>query len=127
MLIVIIGLAGQVIAPALWASASTESLVNLGTLIFYISRVYGTAIRIVGMKAISNTEQGSFQATFMGAFNLFSIFSATLIGWAIDSFGYKPVWFGLAVWQVAALVGYIILEMTFLKKLREETAAQEAA
>ncbi len=126
MIIVVIGLLGQVAAPFLWGSATTESLVNLGTLIFYTSRVYGTAIRIVGMKAISSSEQGAFQATFMGAFNLFSIFSATLIGWAIDSFGYRPVWFGLTVWQVVALVGYIVLEMTFLKKIREQTSEEEA-
>ncbi len=122
-ILVTFGLLGQMVAPFIWANATSGAMLNAGILIFFATRFYGTAVRVVGMKAISYAEQGSYQATFMGAFDLFSIVSATVIGFCVTQFGYSAVWGGLGVWQAIALIAYIVMEFTFLKKLRQEKEA----
>lgn len=126
-LLIVIALIGQAAAPLIWANATSSAMLGVGIVIYYSTRYFGTAFRVLGMKAVSRAEQGAMSATLLLCNDLFSVCCTSVLGVAITNVGYKSTFDGLFVWQILAVVLFVVLDKTFMKRMREARSAQSAA
>ncbi len=123
-ILITIGLLGQVVAPIMWADSASPALMSAGLIIYYSTRYYGTAFRVLGMKAVSRSEQGAMSATMLLFNDIFSVACTSIIGVVVTAIGYEKMFLSLAVWCGISTVGFVILNNTFLKKLNAQRAAE---
>lgn len=124
-ILITIGLLGQVVAPIMWADSASPVIMSAGLIIYYSTRYYGTAFRVLGMKAVSRSEQGAMSATMLLFNDIFSVACTSIIGVVVTAIGYEKMFLALAVWCAISVVGFIILNNTFLKRLNEQRSAEE--
>lgn len=126
-LIVIIALAGQAAAPFLMGLATDSAMFSAGIFLNYLTRFQGTALRIVGMKSVARGDQGALQATMLFFNDGFSMIASALIGVVATAFGYSTMWICMGWFLVVALVAFIVLDNTIMKKMRREAEAEAEA
>ena len=127
-LLIYIGLLGQVIGGVLMGTANSSSMLSLGVLIYYMTRFYSTPFRIIGMKACTRDEQGAWSATQLVCNDALSVCANWIFGILIGLAGYAKVFTGTGIAVAIAMIGYFILDRSYLKKLgaADETAEVKA-
>ena len=119
-ILVIIGLAGQALAPFLYAFPTTSAVLSSGVFLFAVTRYYSQEIRIAGMKWIARGDQGGFMASVLALNDVFSIFGTTIIGFIASGMSYKTMWIVIGIWDAIALVWWLFLEKGLIKQLKED-------
>ncbi len=123
--VIVICLLGQIAAPICWAGAESGFMVGLGVVLFYATRCYMTAFRVIGMKLVKKEEQGAYSSTISLGNDLFSVLCNLIIGSFVGLFGYAASFYAVAIWCTIALVAFLIMDKTILRKLRKDVENDE--
>ena len=102
--------------------ATTSSMFCIGILIYQVTRYWNSPFKIIGMKAVANSEQGSFQATMLLVTDIVTIFASTIAGIVADAMGYT----GAYILTAGVLIANLIIFLVFKKsgKINERATAE---
>ncbi|WP_320957703.1 MFS transporter [Enterocloster asparagiformis] len=110
-ILIIISLVGMIAGFGLMGIAATSTTFCTGIMIYQICRYWNSPFKIIGMKAVANSEQGSFQATMLLVTDVVTIFASTLAGMVADAMGYS----GAYLLTVGVLAVNLILFLALKK------------
>lgn len=121
-ILIIISLAGMIAGFGLMGVATTSGSFCAGIMIYQICRYWNSPFKIIGMKAVSNSEQGSFQATMLLVTDVVTIFASTIAGMVADAMGYS----GAYLLTVGVLVVNLVLFLLLKKsgKINEKSSVE---
>ena len=122
-LIIIVALLGEALGAFFWSISSSSRILGIGIILYYTFRFYATPLRIMGMKSVSRDEQGALSSTMLLCNDAMSLICNPVVGALVGVMGYRGVFRLETFWTLAAVVVYIILDRTALKKMREATPA----
>ncbi len=124
-LLAIISMAGFVAVPFLWGHAADAKGIAIAYGIQYCLGFYATCIKLQGQKSITRDEQGAFSATSLLLNDFFSVIANVILGYALDNFGYVSTTNVITIWNLIALVIFILMEIFILAPSRRKLAAEE--
>lgn len=124
-IIVTILLLGQTAAPLIASIAPSSGVFSVGIFLAYGTRSYDAALRAMGMKMMSQADQGKFSSTMQVFASLFSLVGALLLGFIADISGsYRTMWMWVFALVAIAFVLYQVCERTIFRKMRAAAAAE---
>ena len=124
-IIVTILLLGQAAAPLIASIAPSSGVFSVGIFLAYGTRSYDSALRAMGMKMMSQADQGKFSSTMQVFASLFSLVGALLLGFIADISGsYRTMWMWVFALVAIAFVLYQVCERTIFRKMRAAAAAE---
>lgn len=110
-ILIVISLAGMIAGFGLMGVATTSASFCAGIMIYQICRYWNSPFKIIGMKAVANSDQGSFQATMLLVTDVVTIFASTLAGMVADAVGYS----GAYLLTVGVLAVNLVLFLSLKK------------
>ncbi len=126
-LLAILSMAGYVAVPFMWGHAADAKGIAIAYGIQYCLGFYATCIKLQGQKSITKDEQGAFSATSLLMNDFFSVIANVVLGFGLDNFGYVATANAMSVWNIVALVIFILMEIFILAPSRRKLAAEEEA
>lgn len=121
-----IGIAGYAAAPLIFALGRSERAINIGVWLFNISGFYSVIYKSNGMKLVSKAAQGAYSATMSIVFDVLSLFSSAVLGLLVEHTSYRTMYLAVGIIVMAIAPAYIVLDRTYLKKLRTGSAETDA-
>ena len=109
-LLIVISLIGMTVGFSMMGLATTSSMFCIGILIYQVTRYWNSPFKIIGMKAVANSEQGSFQATMLLVTDIVTIFASTIAGIVADAMGYTGAYILTAGVLIANLIIFLVLK-----------------
>ncbi len=111
VILIVISLVGMILGFGMMGIATTSMTFCAGIIVYQVCRYWNTPFKIVGMKAVSSSEQGSFQATMLLVTDLVAVFASTIAGVAADQMGYSGVFL-----LTSGVLAINLILFLFLKK-----------
>ncbi len=109
-LLIVISLIGMTVGFSMMGLATTSSMFCIGILIYQVTRYWNSPFKIIGMKAVANSEQGSFQATMLLVTDIVTIFASTIAGMVADAMGYTGAYILTAGVLIVNLIIFLVLK-----------------
>lgn len=121
-LLIVISLVGMIGGFTLMGTATTSAVFCVGIMLYQVTRFWNSPFKIIGMKAVANKDQGSFQATMLLMTDVVTIFASTVAGVVADAFGYSGAYYLTSGVLVATLVIFLVLKKS--GKINERATAE---